>query len=143
MKKYCLGFCFNRNATEVLLIHKLRPAWQLHKLNGIGGKIEEGESPYAAMCREFKEETGLLVENWSHCITLEGENGNWIVFIFRAFIGQISKATSLTDEKVFRIKTKRLPVGEFGVIFNLRWMIPMLGDNLRFPITIKDLGNIG
>jgi 8-oxo-dGTP diphosphatase len=58
MKRYVVGFCFDYNHENVLLIRKNRPDWQVGRFNGLGGKIEKGESPLAAMGREFVEETG-------------------------------------------------------------------------------------
>ncbi len=45
---------------QVALITKNKPSWQANKLNGIGGKIESGETPSEAMAREFEEETGVI-----------------------------------------------------------------------------------
>ena len=41
--------------------------WQAGLLNGIGGKIEDGEAPIEALVREFAEETGVQTsaEEWS------------------------------------------------------------------------------
>jgi 8-oxo-dGTP pyrophosphatase MutT (NUDIX family) len=58
MKRYVVGFCFDFNHENVLLICKNRPDWQAGRLNGLGGKIEDGESPLTAVGREFAEETG-------------------------------------------------------------------------------------
>ena len=58
-KHYVLGFVFNYSKNQVLLIEKQRPAWQMGRWNGIGGEIEEGETPYQAMVRESVEETGF------------------------------------------------------------------------------------
>lgn len=58
--EYVLGFMFNEDESKVLLVHKNRPTWQAGKLNGIGGKIEAGETPLQAMEREFMEETGFI-----------------------------------------------------------------------------------
>lgn len=44
---------------EILLIEKNRPNWQKGKLNLLGGKIEDDESPENAALRELKEEAGL------------------------------------------------------------------------------------
>lgn len=55
--RYVLGFMFDHEEKHVLLIWKNRPKWQAGKLNGIGGKIEAGETPLQAMEREFTEET--------------------------------------------------------------------------------------
>lgn len=55
---YVCGFAFN--GPHVALILKNRPAHLAGKLNGIGGKLEEGDSsPEAAMAREFLEEAGV------------------------------------------------------------------------------------
>jgi 8-oxo-dGTP diphosphatase len=42
--QYVLGFLFDPSQKDVVLIKKLKPEWQKGKLNGVGGKIEEGES---------------------------------------------------------------------------------------------------
>lgn len=51
MKNYVVGFLFNNDMTKIVLIHKNRPYWQIGKLNGVGGKIEEYESSFNAMIR--------------------------------------------------------------------------------------------
>jgi 8-oxo-dGTP pyrophosphatase MutT (NUDIX family) len=58
--EYVVGFVFDPDESHLLLIWKNRPAWQAGKLNGPGGKRENGETPLAAMEREFGEETGFL-----------------------------------------------------------------------------------
>lgn len=58
-KRYVVGFWFNRDLKTVAMIHKLHPAWQKGKLNGIGGKVESWETADMAMRREFQEETGV------------------------------------------------------------------------------------
>lgn len=67
MKTYVLGFAFEPNRNEVLLIEKTKPEWQAGFLNGIGGKVEDEESYTHAMTREFKEETGISTneDEWS------------------------------------------------------------------------------
>lgn len=72
LKRYVLGFIFDsykvgdkqERFVSVLLERKQRPAWQAGKLNGVGGKIELGESPFEAMHRECKEETTLDIRDW-------------------------------------------------------------------------------
>lgn len=60
--RYVLGFCFDIGYSLVLLIEKNRQQWQAGLLNGLGGKIEVGESPRAAMSREFIEKTSGLLD---------------------------------------------------------------------------------
>jgi 8-oxo-dGTP diphosphatase len=57
-QKYVLGFAFDKS-DNVILVRKQKPKWQKGLLNGVGGKIEIGETSSDAMFREFREETGL------------------------------------------------------------------------------------
>lgn len=59
-RHYVCGFAFTEDG-RVLLIRKARPDWQAGLLNGIGGKVEKGETPTGAMMREFEEETDARV----------------------------------------------------------------------------------
>ena len=74
MQQYVCGFLFSVDRSRVLLIRKNRPAWQAGKLNGVGGKVEPGESIQKAMTREFREEAGLTLAEaqWQHVLTLTG-----------------------------------------------------------------------
>lgn len=59
--EYCVGFAFY--GSDVVLIRKARPEFQKGLLNGVGGKIEFGESAVQAMVREFFEETKTQTYN--------------------------------------------------------------------------------
>jgi 8-oxo-dGTP pyrophosphatase MutT (NUDIX family) len=62
MKHYVLGFVVN-HLDQVALVLKIRGPKHLHgKLNGIGGKVESGETPSEAMSREFHEEADWVIE---------------------------------------------------------------------------------
>lgn len=43
----------------VLLVRKNKPQWQVGRLNLVGGRIEEGETPTETAIRELQEEAGL------------------------------------------------------------------------------------
>jgi 8-oxo-dGTP diphosphatase len=122
MKEYVAGFLFNERKKHVALILKNRPDWQSGKFNAIGGSVEteKAEFPLGAMRREFKEETGLDVDNWHAFATLEDDRG-WKVYFYWA-IGEVWACRKTTDEdiKVFRVED--LPE---NIIPNLRWLIPM------------------
>jgi 8-oxo-dGTP diphosphatase len=132
MKTYVCGFLFSPDRSRVLLIRKNRPAWQAGKLNGVGGKIEPGETPHQAMVREFREEAGvdLPEPRWQHVLTLSGKDDagaghGWAGHFFRAF-GDLTEASARTDEPLEIHPTAPLPA---DTIPNLRWMIPLLLDD--------------
>lgn len=123
--RYVAGFLFSeREETKdrVILIRKNRPEWQKGKWNAIGGKVEEGESVYAAMTREFEEEAGLKVENWKKFCELSGDG--YQVDFFVAY-GKTWHCKAMTDEAIQGFKTSELPE---DVIPNLRWLIPMAAN---------------
>ena len=74
MQKMVAGFLLNHQATQVALVLKKRPKWQAGNYNAIGGKIEAGETSLEAMHREFREETGVLIDTWIHFETIGGED---------------------------------------------------------------------
>src|SRR5437764_210410 len=115
MRSYVCGFLFSPDRSQVLLIRKNRPAWQAGKLNGVGGKVEPGESLHAAMRREFREEAALdLPESaWRHCLTLVGPDDAgssipWAGHFFRAF-HDLSHTRTLTDAPLETHPTHPLP----------------------------------
>uniref|UniRef100_A0A6M3LCS5 Nudix hydrolase domain-containing protein n=1 Tax=viral metagenome TaxID=1070528 RepID=A0A6M3LCS5_9ZZZZ len=124
MKEYVVGFAFNNNCSEVLLIHKIKPEWQRGRVNGIGGKLEKDEHFYDCMVREFKEETGVGTDSsdWTHYCTLSGED--FKVYFFY-IIGGIEDASSIEDEKIEWFNIYKLP---YNIISNLMWLIPLALD---------------
>lgn len=126
MKRYVAGFMFSRDKYLVLLIEKMTPAWQRGLLNGIGGKIEAGESPIEAMIREFAEETGVKTraEEWSEFVHYIRQDV-YEVHFYRAFTDKIHSAVTMEKEVISKFESDRLPK---NVIFNLNWLIPLSLD---------------
>ena len=118
-----VGFLFDNSSENVLLIKKNRPAWQKGKLNGIGGKIEEDESPLNAMRREFKEETNQEIRHFKNYAIINGSG--WRVYFFSAITDSLELKENPTDEEQVIVKVKDLPR---NTIDNLRWLIPMATD---------------
>ena len=141
-KSMVLGFLFSEKETRVALIQKQKPEWQKGYLNGIGGKVEQGESPYYAMGREFCEETGLLFEEWSHCLTFTCDGGT--VFVFRGHtdirnLDAIDCHKSEGGEIIEVCKVSNIADNFLDAkpLDNLYWMIPLLLDNIKFPIQLS------
>lgn len=134
VQKYVLGFAIDAHTQEVLLIRKEHPAWQKGRLNGVGGKVEPGESSLDAMVREFYEETGLrLADNWEKYAIVGGPKGEndktaWTMDVYRCF-SDFSGFRKTTDEQPVAIDlTKALPV---DILPNLKWLIPLAFDKLQ------------
>jgi 8-oxo-dGTP diphosphatase len=99
MKRFVVGFVFDSNGWFAM-IEKQRPDWQKGLWNGIGGKIEEDETPVEAMTREFFEEAGQLIpkEQWN----LAGymmETDQFQCFVFTTQI-EVLNLKSMTDERI-------------------------------------------
>lgn len=63
MKHYCLGFVFDPDQDRVLLLSKRSSdPYNPETWNGLGGKVESGETALEAMVRECQEEAGLRVD---------------------------------------------------------------------------------
>ena len=110
-------------------MHKTKPEWQAGKINGLGGKVEEGEEASTCIQRELKEESGLIIEAtaWTHVASLQGPL--WVVDVFGAtYLGDSTDAKSQEEEKIEWFAVNNLPD---NVIDNLRWLIPMTIDKLR------------
>lgn len=129
MKKYVVGFIFDSNIEHILLINKNRPAWQNGFVNGLGGKIEDGESITQATVREIKEECGLLTdqEKWIHIGQIYSDVLS-VDFLSYVYEGRMDDAQSLTDEKVEWFPLNDLPK---NIIKNLSWLIPITLDKIN------------
>ncbi len=72
------------------MLHRIKRENDIHqgRWNGLGGKMEEGESPEECVAREVKEESGLKIgrPTLRGVLTFPGFDGknDWIVFLFTA-----------------------------------------------------------
>ncbi len=110
-------------------MHKLKPDWQVGKLNGLGGKLEDGEDGIHGILREIKEEAGLNTEvsGWTYVGTFRSTT--WVMEVFGyIYKGDIRDARSLEEEQVEWFDVEKLPK---NVISNLHWLIPMTLDKLQ------------
>lgn len=143
--KYVVGIALDMNKVgreRVLLTVKERPKWQKGLLNGIGGHIEEGEEPIAAMTREFREEAGLATHtmDWSEFLCLSGqalkgdgdkESGDeFKVYFFASKTINIHLASTRTDESVDIWDVGYILKGRWMCIDNIPWIILLAIDHL-------------
>lgn len=131
MKKYTLGFIFDTSLQHVLLIHKLAPDWQRGYLNGIGGKLEEGETSIDCIVREVQEESALHIPaaDWTYLGNMHADQ--WVVDMYTAiYRGNLIDARKNDKEEVEWVETNKLPVNS---ISNLSWLIPFARYKLQNP----------
>jgi 8-oxo-dGTP diphosphatase len=126
-QQFVVGFAFNE-LERVLLVEKKRPDWQKGLLNGIGGKIEPGETPAEAMDRECLEETGLRLK-WTEVGLMRGANTDGKKTLFECFIYY---AKSKLVDKFQQIEDEPLDlyspncVHHSAVVPNLNFLIPFM-----------------
>lgn len=132
MTSYCLGFAFYRNIRRVVLIRKTKPDWQRGKLNGVGGKIEDGEYCNVAMAREFEEETGCKTfpTDWKHFTSLKFAVADSVVYCFAMRLASHQEVKTTTEEAVVVSSADDLPE---DIIPNLAWLVPMALYELDRP----------
>ncbi|MEJ5224059.1 MAG: NUDIX domain-containing protein, partial [Anaerolineales bacterium] len=81
--------CYLRRDGHTLMIHRNKRAGDIHqgKWNGLGGKLNPGESPEQCVIREVREECGLTIRNPRYhgllmFANFKGED--WFVWVFSA-----------------------------------------------------------
>lgn len=127
--RYVVGYLFNQDLTQVLLIRKKRPEWQAGLLNGVGGKCELGEPAIISMDREFTEETGMAEQHWHQYMTLTCKTdpltSEWRSQIkFFWAIGDPRKAKTVSDEELVVLNVENA-TNRDDVISNLPWTLTM------------------
>lgn len=127
MKRYTVGFVFDKGLRNVLLVGKTHPEWQNGKFNGLGGRIEEGESPIQCMVREVKEEADLFIAEakWKEIASIEVGSEVGVIFFATEYEEDKGNAVAMTEEKVEWFPSDKLPA---NVISNVRWLVPLAID---------------
>jgi 8-oxo-dGTP diphosphatase len=90
--------CYVRQNEQTLMLHRIKKANDIHagKWNGLGGKLEPGESPEQCVIREVYEESGLQIfEPRYHGLLVfaDFKTEDWYVWVFSAsqFSGDLLK----------------------------------------------------
>lgn len=137
MVEYVAGFLFSEEGSIVALVEKQKPEWQKGKLNAIGGKIEDGETPLTAMIREFDEEAGLLIADWEEVAVLQG--ADFTVHFFACFSELVIGVRTMEVEQIGVWSTTEA-LKQARLMPNLRVLIPLALDasGITKPVMMFD-----
>jgi ADP-ribose pyrophosphatase YjhB (NUDIX family) len=114
---WCLGFVFNQDLSEVLLLRKGRTL-HVGTWNGLGGQLEGDETPAEAMHRETEEEAGLKIYPpfWEYVGTIGFPKGDR-VHVFGSWIADLShrfqNATTISQIDWPSDKPLAVPIAQF------------------------------
>lgn len=134
MKHYTLGFVII--CGEVLLIEKKTgPPWMIGKYNGLGGTIEDGETPQECMYRELMEEAGqpLKVPD-KEAFTFVSAGGT--VYVYKIDVGIQFAVQDIEEGHLEWFDIGALPA---NVCDNVRWMV-LLAQSGIDPVVLKHPG---
>jgi len=109
-----ISLCFVVHLNQVLLLER-SPEKKVYpsKWDGIGGKVEPGETPLAACIREVKEEANIQVCNpivrGIFTVLDQHHQSEWIMFVFRA-----TEFSGVPPDKSKDGKLKWIPISDVG-----------------------------
>lgn len=89
--------CYIEKDGQYLMLHRTKkkddPSQDLWM--GVGGHLEQGESPDDCIVREVKEETGLTLTDYRLCGVVSFSEGDWYEYMFLyhagGFTGELSE----------------------------------------------------
>lgn len=127
--------CYIKKDNKTLMLHRIKKENDIHqgKWIGLGGKMEEGETPEECIVREVKEESGLRIRKprFRGILTFPKfkDNEDWYVFLFTAkeFEGELIESQEGTLQWIDDTEIFNLNLWEGDKLF-LKW----LEDNRLF-----------
>lgn len=130
MIEYVLVFAKVENSDDVLIIEKQKPEWMRGKLNLLGGKIEDGESPEEASARELFEESGIQSLNLPEYMG-RIEFNDVIIYCCRAFVEHKEVNPRFEEiEKVFWTTFDEVK-NDSRLMPNLRVIMPLINTGVK------------
>ena len=126
--------CYIEQDNNYLMLHRVKKKNDINqdKWLGVGGKLEEGESPEECLLREVKEETGLVLKKYAYrgFITFVSKQwGTEYMHLFTAteYEGGIKECDEGTLEWVRKTEIENLNLWEGDKIF-----FRLLEENVGF-----------
>ncbi|MCM1990909.1 8-oxo-dGTP diphosphatase [Oceanirhabdus seepicola] len=133
--------CYIEKDEKILLLKRNKKENDVHegKWIGLGGKIEQGESPAECIIREVKEESGLNIMNpkLRGILTFPQfkDNIDWYVFLYTAneFTGDLIDSPEGHLEWIDKDKVLKMPTWEGDLVF----LNMLLKDEKNFEIKFE------
>lgn len=121
--------CYVKDQGSTLMIHRTKKAQDMHqgKWNGLGGKLEAGETPEECVIREVREESGLSIRSprLHGFLTFPAfaDDEDWYAFVFTAheFSGALIDSAEGTLAWIPDEQLPELPLWEGDLVF-LKWL---------------------
>jgi 8-oxo-dGTP diphosphatase len=138
--------CYVKQNNHTLMLHRVKHANDIHegKWNGLGGKLEPGESPEQCVIREVQEESGLLIQRPRYhglLIFSDFKDDDWYVWVFSAteFSGALIDSTEGNLKWIPDAELTSLPLWPSDHIF-LPWLAQDKIFSARFQYHGEALG---
>lgn len=116
--------CYIERDERYLMLHRVKKARDANhdKWIGVGGKLEEDESPEECVCREVLEETGLTLTDYRYraLVTFVSDccEGEFMhLFTATGFEGEIRECDEGVLEWIEKTELMKLPMWEGDRIF--------------------------
>jgi len=116
--------CYVKHGGRTLMVHRIKKAGDIHlgKWNGLGGKLEAGESPEQCVLREVREESGLEIRRprYRGLLIFTGfKEDDWYVWVFTAtdFQGELIDSPEGDLKWIPDDELTSLPLWESDLIF--------------------------
>lgn len=133
MKEYTVSFIFTNDLSKVLLLLKNRGPYP-GLLNGVGGHVEDDETPIVAARREIQEETGTndLLEMWEWMLTEYFIISEVVLHVSYGILQRGADFTQIEDEPLAWYDVDWVlsaDANEFAGQGNVQYFIRMARDN--------------
>ncbi|AXN40765.1 DNA mismatch repair protein MutT [Peribacillus butanolivorans] len=101
MRSFKYTVCFIKQGSKLLMLNREK-APIMGVWNGVGGKIERGESPEEAALREVEEETGIHLEDFFSQGTITWETSEGVIDGLHVFLGELDSSHVYETPKKMR-----------------------------------------
>lgn len=137
--------CYIQKDGKTLMVKVLKEGFNKGKWNGLGGKLDEGETPEDCAIREVREESGLEIKNPKLCGILHFPNNlssgdDWKVYVFtiKEFTGELINDSAEGDLKwIDDDKLLDLKLNQCDYIF-----FPWMREGNLFEATFDSEGKV-